>query len=206
DRHVQVMGGLEATRRIRDGEGEGINQRDIPIYALTAAALLEERKRGLEAGVNGYLTKPLNKLELLDVFDHLKNSAPAAAPSPADPATPSPVAAAPAALDFDYGAGIAAGDQEIFSIIGESFLTELPRDRQILIDTAASQDWENLNRKAHTLKSLAATFGATPLAELLRQLEYQAQDQHYDPALLAQILAEIDRFQASLAAFLAQFE
>ena len=52
------LDGLEATRRIRNGDcGEG--NREAFIVAVTACALEEDRERGLKAGVNAYLTKPL---------------------------------------------------------------------------------------------------------------------------------------------------
>ncbi|WP_295401289.1 response regulator [uncultured Thiocystis sp.] len=68
DMQMPVMGGLEATRRIRDREATAPTPSRLPIYALTAAALPEERAAGLAAGLDGYLTKPLNKKELQDLL------------------------------------------------------------------------------------------------------------------------------------------
>ena len=64
DMQMPVMGGLEATRRIREREAADPGLGRIPVYALTAAALPEERAEGMAAGVDGYLTKPLDKKEL----------------------------------------------------------------------------------------------------------------------------------------------
>ncbi len=68
DMQMPVMGGLEATEIIRQNEKQAIGKSSLPIYALTADALPEERKRGIEAGLDGYMTKPLNKAELLTVL------------------------------------------------------------------------------------------------------------------------------------------
>ena len=64
DIHMPVMNGLEATRKIRSLEAAQGNGSHMPIYALTAAALLEEREEALSLGMDGYLTKPINKAEL----------------------------------------------------------------------------------------------------------------------------------------------
>lgn len=62
DMKMPVMGGLEATRRIREFNTE------IWIFALTANVFDSEKTRALEAGCNAFLTKPLKKSQLLDAF------------------------------------------------------------------------------------------------------------------------------------------
>ena len=55
------MDGIEATRRIRAGQLRTNNQQqDIPIIAVTAQAMRGDRERCLAAGMNGYLSKPVN--------------------------------------------------------------------------------------------------------------------------------------------------
>ncbi|WP_296806410.1 response regulator [Thiocapsa sp.] len=71
DMQMPVMGGLEATRLIREREGADPTSARIPIHALTAAALPEERAAALASGVDGYLTKPLDRIELLDLLERL---------------------------------------------------------------------------------------------------------------------------------------
>ncbi len=67
DIHMPVMDGLEATRRLRAAEAAG-SLPHTPVFALTAAALPDERKLGFAAGVDGYLTKPLQRVELMAVL------------------------------------------------------------------------------------------------------------------------------------------
>jgi signal transduction histidine kinase/CheY-like chemotaxis protein len=71
DMQMPVMGGLEATRLIREREAADPSLGRTPIHALTAAALPDERTAALESGIDGYLTKPLNRSELLDLLDGL---------------------------------------------------------------------------------------------------------------------------------------
>jgi signal transduction histidine kinase/CheY-like chemotaxis protein len=71
DMQMPVMGGLEATRLIRERENADPTSARIPIHALTAAALPEERAAALASGVDGYLTKPLERAELLNLLERL---------------------------------------------------------------------------------------------------------------------------------------
>ena len=70
DRHMPEMDGVEATRKIRAGESGG-EVAMIPVVAVTASALEEDRERCLEAGMNDFLTKPLRPSELEETLGRL---------------------------------------------------------------------------------------------------------------------------------------
>ncbi len=78
DMQMPVMDGLEATRKIREFAGLG----DLPIIAVTANAMKEDKARGFESGMNDYITKPIEPQHLLAMLRiWLKHqSAPEAAP------------------------------------------------------------------------------------------------------------------------------
>jgi signal transduction histidine kinase len=59
------MGGYEATRFIRSPQSTVLD-RQVPIIALTASALLEDREKCIAAGMNDYLSKPIKPLELIE--------------------------------------------------------------------------------------------------------------------------------------------
>lgn len=67
DMSMPVVDGLEATRRIRANENEkGVQP--VPIIALTANAMEDDRQRCLDAGMNGFLSKPVRKADLLNAL------------------------------------------------------------------------------------------------------------------------------------------
>lgn len=68
DMQMPVMGGMEATKEIRKFEEEKKTAYKIPIYALTASAMLEEKEEALKSGLDGYLTKPINRAILYEVL------------------------------------------------------------------------------------------------------------------------------------------
>ena len=64
DLHMPVLDGLEATRRLRALPALGA----LPIYALSAAVLEQERQAAADAGMNGFIAKPVMEAELLQVL------------------------------------------------------------------------------------------------------------------------------------------
>jgi two-component system cell cycle response regulator DivK len=66
DIQLAGMDGLEALRRLRDDDRTAA----IPVIALTAQAMAGDRERFLEAGFNGYLSKPVNVVEFIGTVKH----------------------------------------------------------------------------------------------------------------------------------------
>ena len=71
DIQMPVMDGYEATRRIRELEDSSLA--DTVILAVTANAFEEDRKRAMEAGMNGHISKPIRIPVLLDKIKELCN-------------------------------------------------------------------------------------------------------------------------------------
>ncbi len=166
DMQMPEMGGLEATRLLRQREAaqqtadhSGPLDQHLPIYALTAAVLPEDQRLGVEAGVDGYLTKPIKQKELLDLLARF--SGPPETPPDATPA-------------IDYRAGLDAADADIIAIIGEDFLIQAQRDLDQWQTALAAADWPTLERIAHSLRGNITHFGADHLAQLAATLEQHA--------------------------------
>jgi two-component system, sensor histidine kinase and response regulator len=78
DCQMPGLDGFEVARRIRRGEAGAID-REIPIIALTAHALREDRERCLAAGMNEYASKPFSRREILNCFERCGLLGPASA-------------------------------------------------------------------------------------------------------------------------------
>jgi CheY-like chemotaxis protein len=65
DCQMPVMDGFTATKNIRNGDA-GDDYRDIPIVAMTANAMQGDREKCINAGMNDYLTKPIDAKPLAD--------------------------------------------------------------------------------------------------------------------------------------------
>ncbi len=68
DVQMPEMDGYEATHRIRDPQSK-VHNHDIPIIAMTAHAMQSDRRKCLEAGMNDYLSKPINPQALADMLE-----------------------------------------------------------------------------------------------------------------------------------------
>ncbi len=184
DIQMPEMDGLEATRRIRAGS----IRPDIPIIALTAHALENERQRARDAGMNGFLTKPIEPDQLLaTIRRHADARSPQAAPAPATAPSSSPVmaepvapkAAPPAAPSFPEMPGIDVADglrrmlnkaplyEKVLRDFHGRFTGEPERLRQAL----SIGDRETAARLAHSVKGTGGTIGAKQLSLLAKNLE-----------------------------------
>ncbi len=195
DVQMPEMDGLEATAAIRAREkGTG---RHVPIIAMTAHALKEDRQRCLEAGMDAYLAKPVRAAELLETIDRL-------VPNQEIPAaTQVPVAAAD---DLDWSEALQAvgGDEELLRQVVSAILEEAPRLVAAIGQAIRSRDLAALRLSAHTLKGSIRFFaGSRAYAtafemERLGQLGNLAGAESLFPALQA----EMAQLAPSLTAYL----
>ncbi|MCA1652072.1 MAG: response regulator, partial [Acidobacteria bacterium] len=174
DLQMPVMGGLEATAAIRDAErGSGVH---LPIVALTAHAMKGDRERCLEAGMDGYVTKPIDGVELTRVIDQLVPPATPAAPVPAPEVPVAPVAAVPPAFDERVVRARLGENAPLFEKLVRLFLEDSPARMRAMRRAIAAGDGQTLRDAAHALKGGAANFAAAPVVEAARQLELQGKN------------------------------
>jgi CheY-like chemotaxis protein len=76
DIQMPEMDGLEATAEIRKIEENNSAGSRMPIVAMTAHALKEDRERCLRAGMDDYVSKPLDPALLMDVIERVKKNNP----------------------------------------------------------------------------------------------------------------------------------
>jgi PAS domain S-box-containing protein len=164
DLQMPRMSGLDATMAIRDRERR--TGRHVPIIALTAHAMRGDRERCLAAGMDGYLTKPIDVEELAATVERFGT---ASTPLQREAA---PAAAATAAVDFDERAALShTGDRDVLAQMVAIFRTDGPLLVRRIGRAVAARDAEALRQYAHTLKGSAATLGAEAIRETAAALE-----------------------------------
>jgi len=204
DCQMPVMDGYAASRAWRRHEASA-GLPHVPILAMTANAMPGDREKCLDAGMDEYLSKPLDRRMLVRMLARWLAPAPAESGS-GGAATPAAAASTPASPALD--ASIVA---DLVDIMGEGFpelvriyLEETPRRVLQLRDAAAEGDADAIVACAHTLKSSSANLGATGLSELARRLEYDARGGmtgHLAPIAEAAVI-EFERVAAALRALI----
>jgi Amt family ammonium transporter len=216
DCQMPEMDGLEAARQIRALEARGELANNVPgglpILALTASALQGDREKCLAAGMSDYITKPIDRAELLKaVYRHLRparvdrdsplaestiETAPGAARSGAsmiDEAVPADV------LQQDELLTRCGGDVEFARKLLRSFAEQLPQDRVRLTEAVQERSADAVV-VAHALKGTAGNMAAGPLRHAAAELESGCRHSDWDGsrARLDKVLAEVDRCIAAL--------
>ncbi|HYF43474.1 MAG TPA: response regulator [Ramlibacter sp.] len=173
DVNMPDVDGLQATRQILAVWGAS----SPPIIALTAAASAEDRLRCEAAGMNDYLTKPLQVSALAQALEKWVGSdhKPADAAEPA--AVEQPVAHGPL-MDFSRLQEFKEYDDEEQTMtreVIELFLADAPQRLAALDQAVQARDAQALARAAHALKGAASNIGASAIHQACSTLEADAQ-------------------------------
>lgn len=176
DCQMPELDGYETTRKIRQGEA-GEHHRNIPIIALTANAMKGDKQKCLDAGMNDYLSKPIDDLELLkklrlwlcQSIDELETSV-GEEPALAPPTKENTV--------WDEEAAIASlkGRKDRLKILLRSFLSRLPETADNIRTASSNNNYDEIAFLAHSLKGSSAQLSAHKLNTIAGTLEQQARD------------------------------
>ncbi len=211
DCQMPEMDGLTATRRIRAREAQASSSgepaaRRMPIVALTAHAMANDREACLLAGMDDYLSKPFTREDLRGALERwvrtsgdTRPGAPAAAVKPSE-ADPSEV------LDGgtlqDLRSLEASGAAGLFERMADAYLESSGKLEARIRDAVAASDPLRMAKAAHTLKSSSAQVGARALSALCKELEARGRAGQTEGAaeLQGRIAAELERVREALAA------
>ena len=166
DVQMPEMDGLAATAAIRQKEkdlGTGLH---IPIVAMTAYAMKGDKERCLAAGMDAYLSKPINTQQLLDIIELLTGSR-------GETPLQAPPGEAMNKEILDKKAILAAfeGDDELIKEVLGLFLQECPRQMSAIREAVDSHDAERIFRAAHSLKGSLSNFAAAGAFQSAQYLE-----------------------------------
>ncbi len=206
DVQMPVMDGLDAAQAIRRLDGPRAR---VPIIALTADAMPGTREECINAGMNDYITKPINRAGLVAALDRWL--APAAVET--TPAN-APVAAPPAQDDAGQGEVLdesilssleASVGADSLALIVDSFLEDVAErlDRLQAMGggaEAANLDLAALAGEAHDLSSMAGSFGGMGVMHLAWRMEVSCRHGEREQAhqLLPILVREAGRLEQRL--------
>ena len=192
DVQMPRMDGFTATAGIRAWE-KGTRGR-LPIVALTAHAMKDDRERCIAAGMDAYASKPVEAEELFAVMHGLVgDGGMAVSREPRVTVT---------ALDVDAVLRRVAGDRAVLAEILDLFREDTVRTRDAVRSALVARDGETLERAAHELRGALMTVAATDAVSAAMRLEEIGREQDFRSADVAwtRLTNELDRLEPELVA------
>ncbi|MDF5708519.1 MAG: PAS domain S-box protein [Nostoc sp. S4] len=214
DIHMPEMDGLEATRRICQQWEVGFRPY---IIAITANAMRGDREACLAAGMNDYISKPVQIEELAQALSNCPPARSKQSRAMCGELQPSPnILQVQQNQTFNSAKidtkilkslqNILKGDRAAFAELIECYLTQTPRMLQNIGIAIATEDAQTLWKTAHQLKSSSASIGAIALAQLCKQLETQGRSNKLQSSLetISQLNQEYEQVKTALEKELAK--
>jgi CheY-like chemotaxis protein len=179
DVQMPEMDGFQATAAIRVREQSTATH--LPIIAMTANAMPGDRERCLAAGMDAYVSKPIQAEALFTTLADLSRAVHGRA-APEGPHTPQMGEQEFMRTEQDpdrilncvEGLSHLEGDEELYREILALFKEDTPRLMEQLQDALQASDLATVERQAHTLKSTAANIGANGVREAALAVEHSA--------------------------------
>ena len=202
DCQMPEMDGLEATRLIRKKESAIFpTHKRVPIIALTAHAMAEDRERCIAAGMNDYLPKPFDVNDLYRVIERWKP-----VETTRNPASPTETRGRQFDSHLDTRVvqslrrGFNPTGQNLLDRVGQLYLDITPKEIRSIEFAIGANDKITVQSIAHKAKSASANIGAKSLSKLFSDLENHAVSDKLSEGhdVLRHIKVEFDRVAAVL--------
>lgn len=208
DVQMPVMDGLEATRRIRDARSS-VRDHQVPILALTAHALARDKEACLEAGMNGYLVKPIDYDILIHALQKwlpkvVLQSRGTMATSASRPLAPTKAGGETLPVPI-YDRGVLqkqfGDDESTVRQIEGVFLRDMPRLLQQLAGCVARGDAASVAEIAHEIKGAAANVGGQAFfgAAVVLERAARAADHAALRTLLSELQQQFQKLEAAMS-------
>jgi CheY-like chemotaxis protein/HPt (histidine-containing phosphotransfer) domain-containing protein len=201
DLQMPELNGLDATQAIRDLETR--TGARVPIVALTAHALQGDRERCLAAGMDGYLSKPVDADELIATVERFAGAG--AAPDARAPAAPAK-SQRNGAVDplFNEQAALAhtGGDRQLLTQVIAVFQSGCGASLRRIRTAIRRRDGEALRQAAHAMKGPIATVGSALGRQVAAELEQMGRSGAFEQSLDAyrRLTDHVDQLEKAFAA------
>lgn len=163
------MDGLQATRYIRSKMPSPVSA--IPIIAMTASALVGEREKCFEAGMNDYISKPFNPVDLFNkTVKWSKSKIPTVAIA-SDIIVPATKKQSGKLINLNILREHASGDIDYIKEMLDIYIHDMPSYVADLKSCLEQNDWEGVKKHAHKMKSPLALFNANEVKDMLAEIE-----------------------------------
>ncbi|MDD2916044.1 MAG: Hpt domain-containing protein, partial [Gallionella sp.] len=176
----------------------------LPLVAMTAHAMVEERERCLAIGMNGHLSKPIEPDDLYAALARYYTAvaAPAVVRSAAVPAGDAVSLPDIPGLDIVGGLHRTNNNRKLYRQMLGMFANDYADYQRTLEQHLANAEWQEAERLAHTLKGLSGTLGVNGVYPLAGELEAACKNRQADAAAAA--LANLIPLLTPLLAMLQQ--
>lgn len=193
DGQMPVLDGYAATREIRSAEqGTG---KHIPIVALTAHAMKGDDTKCFDAGMDDYLTKPLDRNLLIACLERFFGKVEAVAGTGTDSASVHGVAEMPAPVDWPALLQSTDGDEGMARELIDLFIASGDETLASIAHALGKSDYATVGAQAHSLKGASASLRAQAASAAAAKLEAAARagDGTKIPNLAAELRSEVTR-------------
>jgi len=197
DLQMPVMGGLEATQKIRQREANSGGR--TPIVAMTAHAMKGDQEKCFEAGMDGYVSKPI-RIELLN-HEILRLTMKGPGEQPMNATQIESNSNGNAAVDLPELLSRVENDWDLLRELAEIFREEFPRYTEALRLAIHDGNLEQAREAAHALKGMLANLAAVRPAAAAGELEQLAKSEQQ-----AALAASFEKFEADTQGLLAELE
>jgi CheY-like chemotaxis protein len=189
DIQMPQMDGLTATKSLR--LQETTTRFHLPIIAMTAHAMKGDREHCLEAGMDGYVSKPINTRELEVAISKVMNLPGTDAEGTNTEVAMEPQSAKQVILDFKQMLERLGGDEKLLHEVIEIFVDQAPRHMETLRSALAQGDAESVQKTAHSMKGELGYLGISEVTQKARELEELGRRHNLEQA--AQVFASFER-------------